>query len=218
MRTDLYRLVHKAQRHHLFRFAQQLGLADLADADTRRAIARELREIVEMLSDHARNEERYIHPLYTRLGLGTALSSLETDHAALERRLEEISVCVERERWEDLYSLVMRFIGEYLTHIDGEERAQAELLWPAYSDAELAEVLTRFKAERDPVAARNDLASMIPALNIPELVQWLRTTRVSAPRDAFSATLRQVQELAGEDRWRAVVDRLDLASETRAEP
>jgi hypothetical protein len=54
----------------------------------------------------------------------------------------------------------MRIIGEYLLHIDAAERAQSELLRPNYANAELGAGMARFKAERDPGAARADMALM----------------------------------------------------------
>jgi hypothetical protein len=167
MRIDLYRLVHKAQRHRLFAFAQELGRADLDDADTRSHIARELHGIREMLLDHAGNEQRYIHPLFAKLG--HVPERIEREHRELEAELAHWASLLDEERWPALYPATMRLIGEYLLHIDEEERAQAELLWPAYSDAELGAVFTRFKAERDPALARADLKLFLSALNASEL-------------------------------------------------
>ncbi len=46
MRVDLYRLVHKAQRFHLFQLGSRLSHADWNDELQRRQFANELRHIV----------------------------------------------------------------------------------------------------------------------------------------------------------------------------
>jgi hypothetical protein len=166
MRIDLYRLVHKAQRHHLMGFARDLGLADLRDEAARLRIAGGVRAVVEMLEDHAENERRYIHPLFARLGSKAA--TLDEEHRELAARLAAWARLVEDGRWDALYAATMRIIAAYFVHTDEEERAQAELLWPAFTDAELAEVMQRFRAERGADAAARDAALMLPALNPAE--------------------------------------------------
>jgi hypothetical protein len=166
MRTDLYGLVHKAQRHRLFTLGHELGTANIDAAATRTHLASAVREIADMLADHAENERRYIHPLFTRMG--GAAESIEREHHELDAVLDGWVEIIDQGRWADLYGATMRIIGGYLLHIDAEERAQAEVLWPNYTDADLAAVLARFKAERKPAAARADLALLIPVLSAPQ--------------------------------------------------
>ena len=170
MRVDLYRLVHKAQRFHLFQFGAWLSHADWNLELHRRQAAVELQQLVEVLRDHARNEARYIHPLF-------AAEALDAEHHDLEARLTELEDVVAHVRWSELYPAFMRFVGEYLLHLDREERAQAEVLWPRHSDAALAEVMRRFRAERPPELAAADARFMIPSLNAPELAGFLQAMR-----------------------------------------
>lgn len=198
MRTDLYGLVHKAQRYHLFGFARELSRANLDDAATRERLLGEVRAIAEMLVDHADNEERYIHPLFA--ALGDAASSLDDDHRALDARIAEWVGLVEAGRWRELYQASMRLIAEYLHHIDAEERAQVDILWPSYTDAELGAVMAHFKADRNPAAASKDLELMLPALSVPELVGMLRGVRVAVG----DAALDRARRLLGSERWAQV--------------
>lgn len=188
MRTDLYGLVHKAQRYHLFGFARELSHADLDDAATRERLLGELRAIAEMLVDHADNEERYIHPLYAALGDGA--SRLTDDHRVLDAQLADWVRIAESGRWSDLYRASMRLIAEYVLHLDAEERAQADILWPGYTDAELGAVMARFKAERSPAAASKDLELMLPALSAPELRALLRGVRAAGGDAALDRARR----------------------------
>ena len=170
MRVDLYRLVHKAQRFHLFSFALDLSRSDLTLPGEQQRIANEVRHIVDTMRDHAHNEETYIHPLLTRVDQ-RASDSLEHSHQSFEHELEHIVEIVDRGDWNALYPATMRFIGEYLLHIDHEENTQRDILWTRYTDEELGEVLARFRAERSPEKAEADMAMMLPALNPFERAQ-----------------------------------------------
>ncbi|MGC4066856.1 MAG: hemerythrin domain-containing protein [Polyangiaceae bacterium] len=202
MRIDLYGLVHKAQRYHLFAFVQQLGRANLDEPTQRAEIGAGVRDIVELLRDHADNEERYIHPLFANLGDGAA--PLSREHHVLDERLAEVVAIVDMGRWEELYRSVTRLTGEYLLHIDAEERAQAEVLWPNYEDSALAEVLTRFKAERAPAKAQSDLMLLLPALNAKELAALFHTMRGSVPVPRFQGAVELAQRALGSHRWSEV--------------
>jgi hypothetical protein len=202
MRVDLYRFVHKAQRYHLFQFAGELSRADVADAGTQIILARGVHTILEMLHDHAHNEETYIHPLFD--AIGNEAARLNDEHAVLDQGLAQLASVVEHGHWSQLYPTYMRFLGEYLLHIDGEERAQTEVLWPRFSDAELGAVFLRFKAERSPAAAREDLVLMLPALNVPELQQLFHGMRTSAPVAVFNACAEIAKGVLGAARWDSV--------------
>ena len=103
-------------------------------------------------------------------------------------------------RWSELYRASMRLIAEYLLHIDAEERAQVDVLWSNYGDAELGAVLTCFKAERPPAAAQKDLELMLPALSVSELARLLGGVRAAAG----DAALDPARSLLGAERWAQV--------------
>jgi hemerythrin superfamily protein len=126
MRTDLYTAIHKAQRFHLFRLAEETGRADFADTSSANRIGAELRHLIEHLRDHALNEETYIHPLFTAIGHESV--ALDEQHAALEADLAELESILSEGRWSDLYARYAAFLGRYLTHLAEEERLQAEVL------------------------------------------------------------------------------------------
>lgn len=205
MRTDLYGLVHKAQRYQLFAFAQRLAHADWADASYRSTMERSVRRLAEMLRDHAQNEHRYIHPLFE--AIGEAAEPLELDHRTLEDDVAAWIAVVDEQRWEQLYGVTMCLIGKYLLHIDAEERAQERWLWPRYTDAQLGDVMARFRAERPSVAARADLELFITSLGTLDLVKFLRGFS-SAPSDVRQNVMNLAQELLGAERWAGLAARL----------
>ena len=165
MRVDLYRLIHKAQRFHLSGLLIRLGQTDASDQPSMERLAAALADLIEHLRDHAGNEEKYIHPLFERIG---GAATLEREHVELEARLSSLEQVLSGHDWHGLYGHVARFLGEYLLHLDEEETAQRTTLWPNYTDEDLAAVFHRFQAERAPDTARADLAFMAPALSPAE--------------------------------------------------
>ena len=158
MRVDLYSAIHKAQRYHLFQLANEIGKTNFADDAATRRIDGSVREIIEHLRDHARNEAAYIHPLFHQLGEQDEL--FDDAHHQLEAQLGKIESVLTEKRWSELYRRFNRFLGTYLLHLDEEERAQADVLWPRYSDDELLATFHRFLAERPPLLAKADMDFM----------------------------------------------------------
>lgn len=205
MRTDLYGLVHKAQRFQLLAFAQRITQADLQNATDRSTMARSVGQLAEMLRDHAQNEHRYIHPLFE--AIGKAAEPLELDHRRLEDDIAAWTAVVDEQRWEELYRATMCLIGKYLLHIDAEERAQERWLWPHYTDAQLGDVMARFRAERPPAAGRADLELFITSLGTRDLVKFLGAFS-SAPSEVRQDVMHLAQQLLGAERWASLAARL----------
>lgn len=214
MRFDLYGLIHKAQRFHLLRFSNALGRSDLADTVANSRIVAELQRLIEHLRDHARNEETYIHPLYE--AIGTAAAEIEKEHHELEQTLSLLEEIVKARLWDSLYSAYNRFLASYLAHLDAEETAQSELLWPNYRDEELLAVFQRFKRERAPALARADLEFMLPALSVIELSNMFRAMQAVAPEAAFRQSCALAEKVLGETEWKQLLARISTPVENRS--
>lgn len=216
MTVDLYGLVHKGQRYRLFQFALALSCKDLNEPAEQHFANDEISKLVAMLTDHARGEEHYIHPLFAvqdaTAAERAALERLENEHHTLETHLAELSSLTREGRFNELYSAVMRFIGAYLLHIDAEERLQRTLLWPRYSDHELLAVMTRFRAERDPALIREDQKQLLPAMNKPELVAFVRNTRARATESDVKEFSRIAVEALGHAQFAEICAALERAS------
>lgn len=197
MRIDLYTTIHKAQRFHLFELANAIGNADLRNPRDTGMVVERVRGIIGHLRDHAQNEEKYIHPLFD----GAGANRLRHEHEELETGLQRIERVLEEARLQDLYAAYVRFLGTYLPHLDEEEDAQRQLLWPRHDDQALKAVFDRFKAERPPEAAAADFAFMLPALSAPELVSLLGTMKQTAPPDVFHRASDQASQILGAARW-----------------
>lgn len=203
MRIDLYALIHKAQRFHMFRLSDRIGKTDFADEGEAGQVCTELHNIIAHLRDHARNEEAYIHPLYDQTGVGA--NALDAGHQVLESGLGNLERLINERRWEEIYPAYTRFLGMYLIHLDEEEQTQRNVLWQHYTDQELAAVFNRFKAERPPALVEADLEFMLPALSVTEITRMFQGMRVSAPAYAFQGACALATQVLGPSTWERVV-------------
>jgi hypothetical protein len=178
-RIDFYTKVHKGLRAGLFAVSQRAAALDYADSTSVQALAAELRALLGRLSAHAAHEARFIHPLLLQK-IGE--SCFDPEHAALELEQDSVGHALARliaapaeEREQSglaLYRTLNRFICNYLGHLEREE-AIMPLLHERCSDAELANVMTRFGASRSPQETLADLRWMLPALNPMEQGEML---------------------------------------------
>jgi hypothetical protein len=203
MRVDLYSLIHKAQRFHLFRLANDLGQSDCSDNAAMAALAARVVQLVEHLHDHAHNEEHYIHPLYQRIGFD--LAALESDHQALAGRLDALSTQVRGKHWDRLSSGVIALIADYLPHLEEEERIQRDVLWPAFGDGDLAAVMQRFKMERTPDASRSDLELLLPSMSVAEIARMFSGMKSSAPTTVYAGACQLAVGVLDAPRWTQVL-------------
>ena len=178
MRIDLYTGIHKAQRYHMFRLANEIGRADISDERAVADVLARVRRMVDHLRDHAQNEETYIHPLFD--ALGSDADHLRHEHHDLERDLEGLERVLGERSLQDLYAAYTRVLGRYLLHLSEEEDAQKQILWKHYDDEALRAVLDRFKAERARDKATADLEFMLSAMSMPELVKLFRSLTQAA--------------------------------------
>lgn len=206
MRVDLYTFVHKAQRFHLFRLSEKLGMTDFGIAEEVDDVTREVRQLIDHLKDHAHNEKHYIHPLYQ--SIGAAGEHFDKEHENLEAEIQKIEDIVLEKRWNDLYPTFARFLGIYLLHLDEEEAAQRDILWTKYQDKDLARVFMRFKAERPPHLPNSDFIFMLPSLSIPEITQMFRGMKASAPAPVFQGACDIAAKILEPNRWQKITSNI----------
>ena len=199
MRVDLYSFVHKAQRLYLFKLSSEISVTDFSNNAEADRITHQLREVIEHLRDHAKNEEVYIHPLYAKLG--NMIGGIEQDHHDFEGDLNALEEVIEQKRWDELYVQYAHFLGKYLLHLAVEENMQKEVLWKHYDDATLLAVFNRFKMERSAQASKQDLELMLPALNMMELTRMFAGMKTSAPPPAFAVACELASRILPAEKW-----------------
>lgn len=203
MRVDLYTFVHKAQRYHMFRLSEDMGLTDFSRSVDAEEIGQRVHNLIEHLKDHAQNEHKYIHPLYQAVGrIG---EHFDHEHDQLEIEINTLERAVKQKQWNELYSIYTRFLGIYLLHLNEEEAAQRDILWKRYDDKDLAAVFTRFKAERPPHLAKDDFEYMLPALSAPELTQIFRGMKLSTPAHIYQGACDAAAKILSAEKWHQVV-------------
>lgn len=206
MRVDLYTFIHKAQRFHMFKLSEEIGMTDFNVSTDADKVAQEVLQLIEHLKDHAQNERHYIHPLYQ--ALGATGEHFDKEHEQLEAEIQKIEDVVLEKRWNDLYPTYTRFLGIYLLHLDEEEAAQRDILWTKYQDKDLAAVFMRFKAERPPNLANSDFVFMLPSLSIPELTQMFRGMKASAPAPVFQGACDTASKILEPIKWQKIASNI----------
>lgn len=185
MRVDLYSLIHKAQRKHLFELSIKIGQTDLRDGSQVSDLKEELRDAVKWLREHAEHEETFVHPLFHKIG-GQG-DFIEQEHHDLEHLLENLEKSLASESQGDLYTRFNQFLAAYLAHIDSEEMAQKDILWKHYDDGALMEVMKKFKENRTPSQSMEDLEFMLPCLSPEETERILGTMKGNVPDHVYEA-------------------------------
>lgn len=152
MTPDLFTLPHKALRTYVGQTATRLGALDIADAGAVAAIRDDLHALVDELEAHGAHEDEFILPLLERR-LPDLATRLQREHAELARALADLRSAVGLLAAEPaagaqlaLYRHLRRFEAMNIRHLDFEETTVMPALWLAAPQAELAGVLTAFKA------------------------------------------------------------------------
>ncbi|HEX2579975.1 MAG TPA: hemerythrin domain-containing protein [Rhabdochlamydiaceae bacterium] len=168
-RVDLYTLIHKAQRAHLFALASKIGRTDFTDEKEVNAIEQELRGLISHLKEHSVTEATYIHPLFHEVG--DQINVIDEEHESLEKELLKLESILNQKAWKELYPELNRFIAVYLMHQDEEEKLQVDVLWKHFDDNRLGAVMTAFRQSRTPEQKKKDLKFVVFGLSIPELTK-----------------------------------------------
>ncbi len=164
-------VIHKFVRQELFATAGLLARAAPTDSPE---VLKSLNAIAVILRRHAETEDRTLEPQLRQLDPALA-NHMAEDHRHLETQLSRVLVQAEdleptqevlcRELLARLHLDWLKFVGEYLLHLDDEERllfAQLKTLPPA--------IVVGQSAASMPAAERREfLAGLALALNPNEL-------------------------------------------------
>ncbi len=205
-RVDLYTMIHKVQRAHLFALSTRIGRADLTDEEEFKSIEQELRGMISHLHGHSHNEATFIHPLYREIGDEVAV--IDEEHDDLEKELQKLEAILSAKEWGRLYAAFNRFIALYLIHQDEEETMQEEVLWKHFDDGRLDAALTAFKKSRPTEQVVEDLKFMVPGLSNSELAGILQSIKDAAPEPAFQAASQVFQQNLEPVRWTKLINSL----------
>ena len=200
-KTDLYTFVHKAHRARLFALSGEIGRADFSDPADVERVAAGLKDVIDHLREHSSIEEKYIHPLYEKIG--DVAEEFEAEHQLLEQEIESLEAIASEARWGELHRAYNGFLGRYLVHLQEEEEAQEQILWPN-DHGEMAETFARFQRERAPEKLRSDLEMFLPALSAPELTGMFTGMKLHAPTYVFEFAQGLAAQMTPPEIWAKV--------------
>lgn len=212
-RDDFFTLIHKALRRELYSVAADAASTDWSDERSALAVVERWRRLDALLNEHSAHEDRHFFVLAERKAPG-ATAALSEEHDRLDRALEAIGHTVAAAEKGEGGHLVHRemaaFLGDYLPHMETEERYVMPLLWATCADSELAETRAGFMADMPPSVAAFSLRLMLPAVAPPERAAIIAHIRATAPPPVVDQTLAMAADVLPPDAHARLL--IDLAS------
>lgn len=218
-RMDMYTAIHKALRAWMSALICQLGSMDTADEAQTRAVLDELGTLLDVMQGHLETENTLVHPAIEARRPGS-LESIESDHRGHElaiARLREHSKAVAQAGGAQrealalfLYREFALFMAENIEHMQVEESQNHQLLWSAYSDAELQELHGAILASLPPAKMAAIMRWMIPAVPHAVRVEMLGGMRGQAPAEVFAGMLEIAQARLAVGEWTKLTFALGL--------
>ncbi len=217
--VDLYRDVHKGIRSELFAVVERAGTVDPHERDGVRALVDHVVATHALLEGHAHHEDAFIQPVLER-ELPVLAERIEQDHLALDRtiaRIADMAVSFEASNAtarRDVHLLhldLARFVSEYLTHIDIEERVLMPALEAAIGVDATVELNVAIVSSIPADDMVKSLALMLPAMNIDDRFDLLSAMHSSAPAEAFAGVVELARSVLRADDYRSLAHRLDIA-------
>ena len=215
---NLYRDIHKGIRSELFAVVAEAGRLDPSDDLGAASLADQVRQVVQLLVDHAEHEDGTIQPAL-ELHAPMLAEQVAADHHSLEDRMDWL-VAVGSEaqsagsRRAPLYELYMElaaFTGAYLAHQDFEERQVIQALESAVGTEGVLGLHMQILGKMQPQQLTSGLAVMFPAMNVDDRTELLFGTRATAPAEVFNGVWSLAKSVLSPDDSRAVAVRLGLA-------
>lgn len=218
-RLHLYTTIHKALRARMAQVLVGVGQMDAGDDCHCREVVADVEELLYVMHGHLETENAFLHPAIEARHPG-ALTEIVADHAAqegviarLRQHAQAILVLSGEERSAfclNFYRELAEFIADNLTHMQEEEHKNQQLLWSAYSDAELHELHGAILASLPPEKMVVILPWMISAISHAERVPMLQEMRATAPVPAFSAALECARSCLAEREWKKLCGALGV--------
>ncbi len=200
-RRDLYAVVHKGLRAFLCDTLVAVGRVDPADACAVRETLAGLAELLAFCASHVRHENAFIHPAMESRRPGSAAACLE-EHAHHEAAIEALRQLASEvldappdaraAPVRRLYRALAVFVADNLAHMEAEESLNNQVLWSAYTDAEIAGIEAALVGSLPPGQAMQGLRWMLPAAAPAEREAMLARMPSSPPaaREAALAVAR----------------------------
>jgi len=210
--VDLYAGVHKGQRVIFSKISGAAGTLNINDQNKLNSLEVALISFRDHMYQHARLEEKFIHPLLSERVPGGA-DRLEEDHRVMHKQFDNLVACFgelkkkptdfeKRDEFSlEFYRAWSRFISFYLDHIDFEEDHVMPLLWKLCTHDELAGRFRQIVTDLTPNQLMYNLEIILPALNPAERFMTLKMGQTTMPTEAFQAVLNVAERVLSPEDW-----------------
>lgn len=210
-KTDLFTFIHKSIRSMIYNAASKLQTADFTDEKDVKILLVSLRNDLDLLHEHAVNEDNIIFPEIANEE-PQMIELLNEEHKKLESKLNGILVLIEKiehsnsveERvrlGNSLNSLFNDFIADYLAHMNHEEATVLEASFKYLTDEELIAIRTRIQSNVPPDRYKVWMNWMLRSLNNSELIGLLGSMKTGAPSNVFQNILDITKSVIDSERW-----------------
>lgn len=208
-RQDIYTGIHKAIRALLFDIAATVRTTDAASAEETSAVAARLAHVVELVEEHGRHEEQFIHPQVAAVE-PALVADLESAHAALDGLLDQLRAALHDlaqvdddgrpGAWAAVDRTLSRWVGGHLQHMADEEERILPATWAWFDDAAIVAMRTKIQLDTAPERYVEWLHWFARGMSRPEVLALLRASQHTAPPEVFQAMLAVVRD-ALPDSW-----------------
>ena len=210
-KTDLFTFIHKSIRSMIYNAASKLQTADFTDEKEVKILLASLRHDLDLLHEHAVNEDNIIFPEIADEE-PQMIDVLNEEHKKLESKLNGILALIEKiehsnsveERvrlGNSLNSLFNDFIADYLAHMNHEEATVLEASFKYLTDEELIAIRTRIQSNVPPDRYKVWMNWMLRSLNNSELIGLLGSLKTGAPSNVFQNILDLTKSVIDSERW-----------------
>ncbi len=217
-KTDLFTFIHKSIRSLIYNAASKLQTADFTDEKEVKNLLTSLRHDLDLLHEHAVNEDNIIFPEIADEE-PQMIEVLNEEHKKLETKLNSILALIEKiehtnsfdERMllgNSLNSLFNDFIADYLTHMNHEESTVLEASYKYLTDEELIAIRTRIQSNVPPDRYKVWINWMLKSLNDFELIGLLSGMKAGAPPQVFENVVGIAQTVIEKEKWSKIKSQL----------
>jgi len=210
-KTDLFTFIHKSIRSMIYNAASKLQTADFTDEKEVKILLVSLRNDLDLLHEHAVNEDNIIFPEIANEE-PQMIELLNEEHKKLESKLNGILALIEKIEHSNLVeervrlgnslnSLFNDFIADYLAHMNHEEATVLEASFKYLTDEELIAIRTRIQSNVPPDKYKVWMNWMLRSLNNSELIGLLGSMKTGAPSNVFQNILDITKSVIDSERW-----------------
>jgi hypothetical protein len=218
---DIYVSVHKGIRNILSQFSFLAGCTDWDDPEAVSRVHDQWIVVTKILRSHQQHEDHFIHPLLARISQG-AHRDYESEHQTFLTTIDNLDVHFTRvlkgngsetgraEIGLGFYRQLNLFYADFLKHLHREEVEAERTLNALCLPEELMAMMGQLIGSIPQDEMLSYMDYMIPAMTLPECVEFLGNMKTAATDGAFKAFAERIRAIRGEADWARIKSRLGI--------